>query len=119
MRYGVIVMRLRERTLEYFVLRVVRQPINCSLCGRQIPVPLITLHHLLPKQKGGGPEHTVPMCRPCHGHLHALYDNHTLAVALSSLEALRRDPKVMKFVKFIRKQDVAASFRSRPPRERR
>lgn len=52
------------------------------------------------------------MCRPCHGHLHALFDNKTLAADLSTVEALRRDPRVRKFVRFIRKQDPAARFTS-------
>jgi hypothetical protein len=84
-----------------------------------MPASLLTEHHLLPRQKGGTSEHTVPMCRPCHGHVHATYDNHTLAVALSSLDALRRDERIARFVRFIRKQDVAASFRSARSRSRR
>ena len=78
-----------------------------------MPASLLTDHHLLPRQKGGTSEHTVPMCRPCHGHIHATYDNQTLAVALNSLDALRRDERIARFVRFIRKQDVGASFRSR------
>lgn len=91
-----------------------REPelILCTLCGRQVPRAIITEHHLVPRQKGGTEEHKVPMCRPCHGHIHATYDNHTLAAALNSLDALRRDPAILKFIKFIRKQDAASVFRS-------
>lgn len=85
---------------------------RCSLCGRRVPASVITDHHLVPREEGGGPEHKIPMCRPCHGHLHALYDNRTLAVAFPTIESLRTDPQVLKFVRFIRKQDPAARFRS-------
>jgi 5-methylcytosine-specific restriction enzyme A len=96
----------------------------CSLCGRSVPRQIITDHHLIPREEGGMAEHRIPMCRPCHGHLHAIYDNKTLAAAFSTIDSLRRDPQVKKFVKFIRKQDPAARFRSamaahRPKRKRR
>jgi hypothetical protein len=91
-----------------------REPelILCTLCGRQVPKAIITEHHLLPREEGGTEEHKVPMCKPCHGHIHATYDNRTLAIAFSTLDALRRDPKILKFVRFIRKQDASSVFRS-------
>lgn len=58
------------------------------------------------------------MCRPCHGHVHAIYDNKTLAAVFNSIESLRADPAVQKFVKFIRKQDPAAKFSSVMKRKR-
>lgn len=91
-----------------------REPelILCTLCGRNVPSGIITEHHLVPREEGGKEEHKVPMCKPCHGHIHATYDNRTLAQALSTLDALRRDAKILKFVKFIRKQDASSVFRS-------
>lgn len=96
----------------------------CQLCGRRVPASLLTEHHLVPREHGGGKDDTVPMCRPCHGHVHAIYDNKTLAAAFATLDSLRRDPQVRKFVKFIRKQDPAARFSSataatRPGRRKR
>lgn len=93
--------------------------LNCALCGRLIPRHLITRHHLLPREEGGGPEHTADLCKACHGHLHALYDNRTLARQFATLDALRRDPQVLKFVKFIRKQSPTATFRSSTTRKKR
>src|SRR4051812_32164898 len=43
----------------------------CTLCGREVPKSLITLHHLTPKQRGGKSEHRTAMCKPCHKQLHA------------------------------------------------
>lgn len=84
-----------------------------------MPASLLTQHHLLPRERGGTAEHTVPLCRPCHGHVHATYDNHTLARAFATIDALRRDPQIARFVKFIRKQDVGARFSSRTSRSKR
>jgi hypothetical protein len=89
-----------------------RESVTCSLCGRSVPPQFITEHHLVPREEGGKSEHKIPMCRPCHGHVHAIYDNKTLAAVFSTIESLRRDPQVQKFVNFIRKQDPAARFRS-------
>lgn len=98
----------------YIIAVALREPelILCTLCGRQVPRAIITEHHLVPREEGGKEEHKVPMCKPCHGHIHATYDNRTLAQALSTLDALRRDPNILKFIKFIRKQDPAAKFQS-------
>lgn len=94
------------------------ESIPCILCGRQVPAALITEHHLVPREEGGTPEHKVPMCGPCHAHIHATYDNRTLAVALNSVDALRRDPDLLKFVRFIRKQNASSVFRSAHSKDR-
>lgn len=84
-----------------------------------MPLELLTEHHLVPREEGGQPEHKTPMCKPCHGHVHATYDNRTLANALNTLDALRRDPAIQKFVRFIRKQSPTTGFRSRSARGKR
>jgi 5-methylcytosine-specific restriction endonuclease McrA len=76
----------------------------CSLCGRRVPHEMITLHHLTPKERGGKPEQRVPMCRPCHKQVHALYGNKDLERTYADLPALRRDPQLQKFIRWIRKQ---------------
>jgi hypothetical protein len=80
---------------------------------------MITDHHLIPRERGGGADDTVSLCRSCHGHLHAIYDNKTLASDFATIEALRRDPQIQKFVRFIRKQDPAARFSSATRTSRR
>ena len=76
----------------------------CSLCGRRVPIAMITQHHLTPKERGGKPEHKVPMCRPCHKQIHALFENRELERKYSDLHSLRRAPELQKFVRWIRKQ---------------
>jgi hypothetical protein len=73
---------------------------------------LITLHHLLPKQKGGKAEDRAPLCRPCHGQLHAVYSNADLARHYATIEALRAAPLLEPFLKWIRKQRPDRTFRT-------
>jgi hypothetical protein len=85
---------------------------TCSLCEREVPRSLITLHHLRPKQKGGTAEHRTPLCRPCHKQLHAVYSNKALAQSLDSIERLKRAPELQPFLGWIRKQKPDRNFRT-------
>ena len=87
--------------------------IICTLCGRRVPQHMITQHHLTPRERGGKPEDRVPMCRPCHKQVHALFENKTLERELSDLHALRRAPELQKFVRWIRKQPSTANVTTR------
>ena len=85
----------------------------CSLCGRRVPRAMITLHHLTPRERGGKPDDRVPMCRPCHKQVHALFANKVLERAYSDLQTLRRAPELQKFVKWIRKQPPTTNITTR------
>jgi hypothetical protein len=85
---------------------------TCALCHRLVPADLITLHHLLPKQKGGKAEHRVPLCKPCHKQLHAVFGNTELARVYDSLEKLRAAPHLQPFLKWIVKQKPDRNFRT-------
>jgi 5-methylcytosine-specific restriction enzyme A len=84
----------------------------CMLCGRIVPRELITLHHLRPRQMGGGAEDRVPLCRPCHKQIHATFGNGELARAYADLGALRSAPQLESFLKWIRKQKSDRNFRT-------
>ena len=97
---------------------------RCSLCEREVPREMITLHHLKPREKGGRAEHRTPLCRPCHKQLHAVFSNADLARSLDSIERLRAEPMLQPFLKWIRKQKPGRNFRadlshSHPFRRRR
>src|SRR3954468_18219904 len=95
----------------------------CALCGRHVLRPMITLHRLVPRERGGGPDDRVPMCRPCHKQVHALFDNKALAGGYSDLKSLRSAPELERFVKWVRKQPPQTSVTTRQanghPRSRR
>ncbi|UII56940.1 HNH endonuclease [Cytobacillus spongiae] len=75
---------------------------TCELCKREEVE--ITVHHLTPKELGGTFLPTANLCLPCHKQIHALYTNDELAIRLHTLDLLRADHKIHKYIKWIRKQ---------------
>ncbi|MDB5297746.1 MAG: hypothetical protein JWO31_3729 [Phycisphaerales bacterium] len=97
---------------------------TCTLCERQVPPGMVTLHHLTPKQKGGKAEDRTPVCRPCHKQIHAVFGNADLARSFASVRLLRDAPQLRSFLNWIRKQKPERNFRTvlatdHPTRRRR
>lgn len=92
------------------------EAIICELCHRK--VDRYTVHHLVPRARGGrfGPKATL--CPTCHRQLHAMFSETTLAQELHSIELLRANPQVAAYLKWVRKQK-GASFRVRRANNRR
>ena len=76
------------------------QPTRCVLCERE--VMQTTRHHLIPRSKGG--TEVVDLCIPCHKTLHSFFSNHTLLAELHTVEALRQEPEIARYLSWIRKQ---------------
>ncbi|WNS45681.1 HNH endonuclease signature motif containing protein [Paenibacillus sp. MMS20-IR301] len=76
---------------------------KCELCGRS---PLATtVHHLIPREKGGAMLPTALLCKACHRQIHALYTNNDLiALGLTTLDNLRKDLRIAAYLKWITKQ---------------
>ena len=72
----------------------------CELCGRE--VHQTSRHHLIPKSEGG--KITADLCSPCHKTLHRFFTNRTLAKELHTVESLRNDPEIARYLDWIRKQ---------------
>ena len=89
----------------------------CELCGRRDVDT--TVHHLLPKENGGTFGPTADLCIPCHKQIHALYTNDEIASRLTTLEDLRRDEQLSRFIKWLRKQPPTKIMRIRKSNERR
>lgn len=81
----------------------------CELCGRRVSV--VTRHHLYPRSQGKRRKMkatelpTAWLCSACHRQLHILFTNKELAAKFSTIEQLRADEQVQKFVEWISKQD--------------
>lgn len=79
----------------------------------------LTVHHLVPKSQGkrrgikGSELPTAMLCGACHRQLHVLFSNHELERRYHSIEELKREPKVKKFVAWVRKQDPNKKLRVR------
>lgn len=72
---------------------------TCPLCNRPIPpdVPL-SMHHLIPKMRGGKGGPTVLLHQICHNEIHASLSETELARNYAHIDALRAHPRLAKFV---------------------
>jgi HNH endonuclease len=84
---------------------------QCDLCQRE--VDRLTVHHLIPKQKGGQDGPRAEVCSACHRQIHVLYDNVRLARELSCVERIRDEPDMRRFLVWVRKQDPNARIKVR------
>lgn len=80
--------------------RLTDEPQRCILCERE--VAHITRHHLIPRAEGG--TEVVDLCIPCHKTLHSFFSNRTLSTELYTIDSLRQDPEIARYLEWIRKQ---------------
>ncbi|MCC5972278.1 MAG: HNH endonuclease [Pararhodobacter sp.] len=90
----------------------------CPLCLRPIPpdVPQ-SLHHLVPKLKGGKSGPVVLLHHICHKEIHAALSEAELAQRFNTIEALRSHPRIARFVDWVAHRPPG--FLSRVPGGRR
>ena len=85
----------------------------CALCERD--VEKLTEHHLTPrsKLKHGETTPTIWICSACHRQIHALFSNAQLHDEFNSLERLRDEPRMQRFLRWVQKQDPNKRVRVR------
>lgn len=88
----------------------------CPLCGRQIPEGGGSLHHLVPKLKGGRRGPTVLLHEICHKEIHAALTEAEMARDYATVEALRAHPRIARFVAWVARRPPG--FRSKVPGRR-
>jgi len=93
------------------------EAVLCELCQRQ--VDRYTVHHLVPRARGGRFGPTANLCPTCHRQLHALFTEATLAEELNSIALLRANPQINGYLKWVRKQKSADGFKVRRANNRR
>jgi len=80
----------------------------CPLCHRAIPADVPqSLHHLIPKLKGGKGGPTVLLHHICHKEIHATLTEAELARDFASIDALRGHPRLAKFIAWVAKRPPA------------
>ena len=89
----------------------------CELCLRESNS--YTLHHLIPRSRGGrfGPK--ARLCPTCHHQLHAMFSEATLARELNSIEQIRTNLEMATYLSWVRKQKSPTNFRVRRSNQRR
>jgi hypothetical protein len=74
----------------------------CPLCDRPIPPDArSSVHHLVPRLKGGSNGPTVRLHQICHTAIHAALSEADLARRYASIEALRAHPRIARFVAWV------------------
>lgn len=97
-----------------------RAPKPCPLCDRPIPPHArSSLHHLVPRLKGGTNLGTVRLHQICHSAIHARFSEAELARHLNDIAALRADPEIAAFIEWVRTKPPEFHAPTRMTRERR
>ena len=79
------------------------QELHCPLCERLVPSErYLEKHHLVPRSKGG--KETEKLCVDCANQVHELFTNNELRDTYNTIEALKRDERVWRWVRWIRKK---------------
>ncbi|MEI4471827.1 HNH endonuclease [Frigidibacter sp. MR17.24] len=87
---------------------------TCALCLRPIPPDVAqSLHHLVPKLKGGKHGPTVLLHHLCHKEIHATLTEAELARDWNTPERLRSHPRLAAFAAWVAKRPPG--FLSRTP----
>ncbi len=92
----------------------------CPLCGRPIPPDAKqSLHHLIPKLKGGKGGPVVLLHQICHNEIHATLTEAELARDYNTVEALRTQPRLAKFIAWVAKRPPGFHSKTPGPRRKR
>lgn len=85
----------------------------CPICDRPIPPEAKqSVHHLVPKLKGGSRGATVLVHQICHNEIHSVLTEAELAMHYNTVDALRAHPALARFVAWVSKKDPLFHSRS-------
>ena len=92
----------------------------CPLCLRPIPPEARqSLHHLVPKLRGGKGGPVVRLHQICHDEIHATLTEAELARAYHTIAALRAHPHLARFIAWVARRPPEFHSKTPGPRRRR
>lgn len=92
----------------------------CALCHRPVPPDVRqSVHHLIPKLKGGAKGPRVLLHQICHNEIHSVLTEAELARAFHTTEALRAHPQLARFIKWVARKPPGFYSRSSGGRRKR
>jgi len=89
----------------------------CPICRHKYAPSELTKHHLVPKSRKG--KITVPLCRPCHQQIHALYTEKELEEHFGTLESLLSAELLQPWIRWIRKRKPTARIKTKTSKRKR
>ena len=92
----------------------------CPLCDRPIPSHARqSLHHLIPRLRGGKGGPTVRLHQICHTTIHATLTETQLARDYADIDALRAHPQIARFIAWVRERPPEFHARTAGGRRKR
>ena len=92
----------------------------CLLCNRPVPADAkSSVHHLIPKLKGGKGGPTAILHQICHNEIHATLTEAELARDFHTAETLQAHPHLAGFIKWLSNKPDNFHARSRKSLRRR
>ena len=88
--------------------------IICGLCNRPIPLDAPqSVHHLIPKSKGGKNGPTVTLHHICHKDIHITLSDAELSRTYNNIEVLKTHPRLARFISWVKKRPPEFLSKSR------
>lgn len=78
----------------------------CSICKREGDSYYFEKHHLIPQSNSD----TIDVCIQCGDQLHLLFDNNFLKTELNTLEKIKQNEQVKKYVSWVRNKPIERHF---------
>ena len=81
-----------------------QKTIQCPICEREVDFSFTNKHHVVPRSRKG--KETIRICRDCHRQIHAFFTNKQLEKNLNTIELIRQDEKIKKYISWISKRSA-------------
>lgn len=93
-----------------------RESVRCALCGRELGGKT-SMHHLIPKSKGGKYTDTIELHQICHSKIHDVFTETQLLRNYNTIAKLLAHEEMAKFVEWL--QGKPPDFYTRGKKKKR